>query len=137
MTTLIIICLLAALGLLTASNAVMEKLPSAGRVISAIRPFEEIIGIISFVVGGWFLFWGVLKIINVLNLFSIFYWFNIVSYLVLIGLGAYLARATLTKTLPFAANIIEKIVSFVTGKRRTIGITALVLSAVHLFFWLT
>ena len=137
MMTLLIICSLAALGLLTASNAVMEKLPSAERVISTIRPFEEIIGIASFALGVWFFFWGALSIINPLNLFSLFFLFKMLSYLVMIGLGSYLARATLTKTLPFAANLIERIVDFVTGKRRTIGITALALSAIHLFFWLT
>ena len=57
MTTLLIICALAALGLLTASNAVLEKLPSAKGVISFIRPFEEIVGVCSFLLGAWLFFW--------------------------------------------------------------------------------
>ncbi len=137
MTTLLIICALAALGLLTASNAVLEKLPSAKGVISFIRPFEEIVGVCSFLLGAWLFFWWGIRIINVLNIFSPTYLFNMFSYMVMIGLGAYLSKGTLSRILPFAANLIERITAFVTSKGQLIGIIALVLAAIHLFFLLT
>jgi hypothetical protein len=134
--TLILIIGLAALGLLTASNAVMEKLPSAEKVISFLRPFEEIIGIASFAFGLFKLvFWVLgLAILFTSPLSSLFL---LVSFLTLIGLGAYLGRASLKKTLPFAAGWIDRIVEIVTARRRTIGLVALALAIIHLVLWIS
>jgi hypothetical protein len=136
MFELIIICILAILGLLTASNAVIDKLPSAETVINKLRPFEEIIGSVSFGLGVFKLAVWVLSF-TILFKSPIYSIFSLLTYLVLIGLGAYLARDTITKTLPFTKNLVKRMVEFVTDHRRTIGLAALAIAAIRLFFWIS